>query len=820
MAAATHLVIDTQPGNIPSGTGTTYPYVPAVVSARDGSNVIDTTYSGTLNVTLATGSGVISGPSLRLPFYNGVCTLRGIAVRGSGSHSFALASGSLTGATTNTFTVLAAIDTFYPTTGPVRAALPRSVPNTAMPDMSGATIYNVGAGQTYTTIQAAATAVVARPARIILKNGNAFNEAVIVPAKGGTGWLTIETETMPCAAGVRVKPSDYTTQATWVSPSNEPALQFAQNSVNIRVMGVRINAPAFNTSAVINCGIYTTLTGSIPDSVVIDRVCIQGNDGNTASRGVRLEATNNALINSHIDNIHNTNDCQACNLQNSPGPFLIENNYLEAATENIMAGGGGSYGPGYIPRDITVRYNLIAKPKGKIQYPGWNGQCKNLFELKEGHRVLVEFNVMQGFWDDAVSQPSAINLKSVNQDNNAPYTGTSDVVIRHNVLRNVAEAFAVAGHPQNEVEILSRVVFRNNVVWNINDPTWQRSDYNGQGRMFVVQQSYDILFDHNTFVGAQPPVVYGRAAAAITDYTDRTTIQNMLHMQDSGANTPIVVNAGTPTMNGALALDPAIVWRKNVVSGCAIGWVNYNQTNAPAGNTFLAVNGANEAPNPGFVDLAGARLIWETGDPLEVLDKLKLDPSSLYYAAGVDLDGATDSSDIGAYDINAIKTGITGVIEGTPGVAPEEDPEDPEGSTPPSPITLPMAADQKTANVLKGGDAQLANVDFTGQLLGPASNGLTAFAGGGQASATALPSYINRVTTVATAADSVKLPAAVAGLQITVINAAAANAMNVFPQTGEVINALAANAALSVAANKSVVFSCAVAGTWNSNLTA
>lgn len=100
------------------------------------------------------------------------------------------------------------------------------------------------------------------------------------------------------------------------------------------------------------------------------------------------------------------------------------------------------------------------------------------------------------------------------------------------------------------------------------------------------------------------------------------------------------------------------------------------------------------------------------------------------------------------------------------------------------------------------------------------TNGITAFAGGGQGSAVELVSGINRVTTVATAADSVKLPAAKAGQSITVVNAAASNAMAVFPQTGEIINALSANASLSVAANKAINFYCAVDGTWNSLLTA
>jgi hypothetical protein len=99
-------------------------------------------------------------------------------------------------------------------------------------------------------------------------------------------------------------------------------------------------------------------------------------------------------------------------------------------------------------------------------------------------------------------------------------------------------------------------------------------------------------------------------------------------------------------------------------------------------------------------------------------------------------------------------------------------------------------------------------------------NSITAFAGGGQANAYALGYANARVTTVATAADSVILPVAVPGMKMTVVNAAAANAMAVFPATGDAINALAADASLSVAANKAITFECVVAGRWHSNLTA
>lgn len=130
------------------------------------------------------------------------------------------------------------------------------------------------------------------------------------------------------------------------------------------------------------------------------------------------------------------------------------------------------------------------------------------------------------------------------------------------------------------------------------------------------------------------------------------------------------------------------------------------------------------------------------------------------------------------------------------------------------------SADQQTVEVQKGGDYEGKSATLSDTLRRSSTNNITARAGGGQGSATALTTDCNRVVTVATAADSVKLPAAKSGMQISVKNAAAANSMNVFPATGEVINALAANAAYAVAATKVVVFICFVDGTWDTLLTA
>lgn len=99
-------------------------------------------------------------------------------------------------------------------------------------------------------------------------------------------------------------------------------------------------------------------------------------------------------------------------------------------------------------------------------------------------------------------------------------------------------------------------------------------------------------------------------------------------------------------------------------------------------------------------------------------------------------------------------------------------------------------------------------------------DGLTAKIGGAQGGGPAINRMINRFTTVTSGNDSCTLPTSFVGAQITIINGAASNSMNVFPATGDAINALGANNAFALAANKSAVFYCTVSGQWHTVLTA
>ena len=93
---------------------------------------------------------------------------------------------------------------------------------------------------------------------------------------------------------------------------------------------------------------------------------------------------------------------------------------------------------------------------------------------------------------------------------------------------------------------------------------------------------------------------------------------------------------------------------------------------------------------------------------------------------------------------------------------------------------------------------------------------ITAFATGAQASATALTEELNNVTVCATAGDSVKLPAAVAGKHIWVKNSGAA-ALDIFPATSDSIDALAVNLAVRIQPGASINFYAKDATVWESD---
>ena len=135
----------------------------------------------------------------------------------------------------------------------------------------------------------------------------------------------------------------------------------------------------------------------VPHNLVIDRCYIHGDPVTGQKRGIGLNSASTTIVNSHISEIKATTiDTQAICGWNGPGPFVIENNYLEAAGENVMFGGADPKIPNLVPSDITIRLNHLSKPRSWQQSGQW--LVKNLLELKNARRVLIEGNVFEHSW--------------------------------------------------------------------------------------------------------------------------------------------------------------------------------------------------------------------------------------------------------------------------------------------------------------------------------------------------------------------------------------------------------------------------------------
>lgn len=105
------------------------------------------------------------------------------------------------------------------------------------------------------------------------------------------------------------------------------------------------------------------------------------------------------------------------------------------------------------------------------------------------------------------------------------------------------------------------------------------------------------------------------------------------------------------------------------------------------------------------------------------------------------------------------------------------------------------------------------SLPINGLMYESAADTITAFAAGGQSSATQITNEVNRVTVAANPGSSVKLPLALAGLTIYLVNAAP-NSIQVFGTGTDTIDSIAAATGVSQMVNSVVIFTCTVTGKW------
>lgn len=248
--------------------------------------------------------------------------------------------------------------------------------------------------------------------------------------------------------GDRTVPGDDSAAyATIKNVGSEVALWAEYGAHDFHFIGIEIASDESLCYALVNIGadqntsIAPSELSEIPTDITFDRCYLHGNTLGILRRALAFDPINGTIIGCHIDKCQDTGtDSQAICVFNTPGPIRIHNNHLEGAGENILIGGGDPSIKYLVPSDIEITCNFFTKSlTWKADDPSYGGTAyivKNLLELKQGERVLIEGNVFEKCWPQGqVGQ--AILFTPRNQNLTANWSIVNDVTFRKNYIYDV-----------------------------------------------------------------------------------------------------------------------------------------------------------------------------------------------------------------------------------------------------------------------------------------------------------------------------------------------------------------------------------------------
>jgi hypothetical protein len=356
---------------------------------------------------------------------------------------------------------------------------------------------------------------------IALQAGAVFRGPFTLPNKlSGTGWITVRTSVpdgrFP-ASGTRVTPAQAPLMPKLVAAYGS-VITTAAGAHHYRFIGVEISpVPGVFLYQLVTLASPDGTAAGLPHDIIFDRSYLHGDPVKGTRRGIALNSGTTAVINSYLADFKEVGaDSQAICGWNGPGPFKIVNNYLEGAGENVMFGGGDPSIANLVPSDIEIRRNHMAKPlTWKVNDPSYAGAhwtVKNLFELKNAQRVLVEGNVFENSWLDA-QNGFAILFTPRNQKGRAPWSVVQDVTFRNNIVRHAAAGINILGtdnlRPSRPTR---RIRISSNLLYDLGTAKW-----GGNGRGFEVlthtEAPVDIVIEHNTAVMTHLTILFSGAAA-------------------------------------------------------------------------------------------------------------------------------------------------------------------------------------------------------------------------------------------------------------------------------------------------------------------
>jgi len=327
---------------------------------------------------------------------------------------------------------------------------------------------------------------------IQLQAGATFSGPLTLPAKScdNQHWIVIRSSSpdsalpaegqrvTPCYAGVASLPGRPAYNCS--NPTNALAkvqmatggdgpFQFADGASFYRLIGLEIMRP----TGVKGSAILISFQGTA-DHIIVDRSWLHGQAQDETRNGVSMKGgTYVAIIGSYLNDFHCISSKGSCTdahaisagvTDTQDGPYLIQNNFLEASGEEVMFGGGAAT---KTPTDITITGNHFWKPwqwmEGNNPFVGGpDGHpfiVKNHMEFKNAVRVLAEANLMENSWGGFTQNGFAILMTPKNQHtksgkNVCPICQVTDVTIRYTKISHggggIVMGTAISGNGDGE----------------------------------------------------------------------------------------------------------------------------------------------------------------------------------------------------------------------------------------------------------------------------------------------------------------------------------------------------------------------------------
>lgn len=120
---------------------------------------------------------------------------------------------------------------------------------------------------------------------------------------------------------------------------------------------------------------------------------------------------------------------------------------------------------------------------------------KNLFELKNARRVVIDGNLFENNWVDSQSG-FAIQFTVRNQDGKANWSTVEDITFTDNIVRHTAAGMNILGrdnsYPSEQVQ---RVDIIGNLFYDVGGAQW-----GGNGRFLQITETVGVMVDHNTIL--------------------------------------------------------------------------------------------------------------------------------------------------------------------------------------------------------------------------------------------------------------------------------------------------------------------------------